>query len=244
MSSGTGTNVGDVIILAPCTLYEMEPEGWITATTLYLDRDFLVDQVFCQYASAFSDRLDAQRFVEAHFADPAQVLRLRPDRAGLAIHCATNRAAASSVCPGARRGAPRRPWTCLNEEQDRISRRLAFLDSRIDAGQIEYDQAKAHLQDCLALAGNAHAIYMSLDDSLRRICNQAFFERIKSYEVDGADTVEAEPGEPFDAELHAEALAYDAALQAGSDAQPAHVAGLNIQHWVGPTGIEPMTSTV
>jgi hypothetical protein len=145
-----------------------------------------------------------------------------------------------------RRAAP--PFDLLKEEQDRISRRFAFLDSRIDAGQIEYDQAKAHLQDCLALAGNAHAIYMSLDDSLRRICNQGFFERIKVYEVDGADTVEAEPGEPldvlFDAELHAEALAYDAALQAGSDAQPAHVAGLNIQHWVGPTGIEPMTSTV
>ncbi len=29
--------------------------------------------------------------------------------------------------------------------QDRISRRLTFLDSRIDASQIEYDQAKAHL---------------------------------------------------------------------------------------------------
>lgn len=138
------------------------------------------------------------------------------------------------------------PLDLLKEEQDRISRRLAFLDSRIDAGQVEYDQAKAHLDDCLALAGNAHAIYMSLDDSLRRICNQAFFERINVYEVDGTDIVDAEPGEPFDvlfdAELHAEALAYDAALQAGSDAQPVHVAGLNIQHWVGAKGLEPLTS--
>ncbi len=114
------------------------------------------------------------------------------------------------------------PLDLLKKEQDRISRRLAFLDSRIDAGQVEYDRAKAHLEDCLALAGNAHAIYMSLDDSLRRIANQAFFERINVNEVDGADMVEAEPGEPFDVlfspELHAEALAYDAALQAGSDA--------------------------
>lgn len=34
------------------------------------------------------------------------------------------------------------PLDLLNEEQDRIARRLAFLDSRIDAGQVEYDQAE------------------------------------------------------------------------------------------------------
>ncbi len=140
------------------------------------------------------------------------------------------------------------PLDLLKEEQDRLSRRLAFLDSRIEAGEVEYDQAKAHLEDCLALAGNAHAIYMSLDDSLRRIANQAFFERINIYEVESADTVDAEHGEPFDTlfdpALHTEALAFDARLQAGDYAQPAHVAGLNIEHWVGPAGIEPTTSTV
>lgn len=38
----------------------------------------------------------------------------------------------------------------------------------------------------------------NIDDSLRRICNQAFFERIHVYEVENADRVEAAPGEPFD----------------------------------------------
>lgn len=38
--------------------------------------------------------------------------------------------------------------------------------------------AKAHLENCLALAGDCPAIYMSIDNSLRRIANQAFFERI------------------------------------------------------------------
>ncbi|QIR69948.1 hypothetical protein [Kocuria sp. KD4] len=90
------------------------------------------------------------------------------------------------------------PLDLLKEEQDRIARRLAFLDSRIDAGQVEYDQAKAHLEDCLALARDMHAIYMSIDDSLRRICNQAFFDRINVYELDdGGDVVDADPGEPF-----------------------------------------------
>ena len=140
------------------------------------------------------------------------------------------------------------PLDLLKEEQDRIARRLAFLDSRIDAGQVEYDQARAHLEDCLALAGNAHAIYMSLDDSLRRICNQAFFDRINVYEVENTDTVDAHAGEPFDTlfhpALHAEALAYEARRQAGDDTLPDHVAGLNIEHWVGPAGIEPTTFAV
>ena len=140
------------------------------------------------------------------------------------------------------------PLDLLKEEQDRIARRLAFLDSRIDAGQVEYDQARAHLEDCLALAGNAHAIYMSLDDSLRRICNQAFFDRINVYEVENTDTVDADAGEPFDTlfhpALHAEALAYEARRQAGDDTLPDHVAGLNIEHWVGPAGIEPTTFAV
>jgi AraC family transcriptional regulator len=75
--------VGDVTLLAPCTLYGWEPEGWVTITTLYLDRDFLTDQVFWQYAATFTDRFDAQHFIETRFTDPAQVVRLGEDRAGL-----------------------------------------------------------------------------------------------------------------------------------------------------------------
>ncbi|GAB2514507.1 hypothetical protein GCM10027064_10480 [Microbacterium petrolearium] len=137
------------------------------------------------------------------------------------------------------------PLDLLKEEQDRIARRLTFLDAQIDAGQIEYDQAKAHLEDCLTLAGDMHAIYMSIDDSLRRICNQAFFERIQVYEVENVDTVKGEPGEPFDSlldpNLHAAALTYEARLRAGEDIKPADVASLNIQYWVGPEGLEPST---
>lgn len=54
-----------------------------TAARKRLDRDFLVDQAFWQYATEYTDRFDAQRFVDTHFADPAQVLRLGEDRAGL-----------------------------------------------------------------------------------------------------------------------------------------------------------------
>lgn len=69
-------------------------------------------------------------------------------------------------------------------------------DSGHAFAEVEYDQAKAHLEDCLALAGNAHTIYMSIDDSLRRICNHAFFERIDVYEIEDTDTVLADHGDP------------------------------------------------
>ena len=44
-------NVGDVVLLGPNTLCGSEPEDWITTTTLYLDTDYVVDQVFWQHAS-------------------------------------------------------------------------------------------------------------------------------------------------------------------------------------------------
>ncbi len=45
--------------------------------------------------------------------------------------------------------------------------------------------------DCLALAKDCHAIYTSIDDSLRRIANQAFFDKLY---VTEADTVTGSRG--------------------------------------------------
>lgn len=75
--------VGDVIVLAANTLCSAEPEGWITTTTLYLDRDYVIDQVFWQHAARFKNRLDASDFLDANYTEPAQVVRLGEDRAGL-----------------------------------------------------------------------------------------------------------------------------------------------------------------
>lgn len=38
--------IGDVIMLGASTLCGSEPEGSITVTTLYLDRDYVIDKVF------------------------------------------------------------------------------------------------------------------------------------------------------------------------------------------------------
>lgn len=60
---------------------------------------------------------------------------------------------------------------------------------------------------------------MSIDDSLRRIRNQAPFECIHVYEIQNTDTVTAKHGEPFDALLdpnhRAAALACETRLRAG-----------------------------
>ncbi|GAA4890314.1 hypothetical protein GCM10025789_03470 [Tessaracoccus lubricantis] len=75
-------NIGDVVMLATNTLCGAEPEGWITTTTLYLDRDYLIDQVFWQYAAQFCDRHNARDFFDAHYSTPAQIVHIGEDRAG------------------------------------------------------------------------------------------------------------------------------------------------------------------
>lgn len=65
------------------TLCGSEPEGSITVTTLYLDRDYVIDQVFWQHAALLVDRLHAQDFAEELYSEPAQILPLGESRAGM-----------------------------------------------------------------------------------------------------------------------------------------------------------------
>src|SRR5690606_4909928 len=135
------------------------------------------------------------------------------------------------------------PLDLLKSEQDRIARRLAFLDAQINAGDIEYEHAKAHLQDCLALAGDMHAIYMSIDDSLRRIANQAFFDKLI---VQDDDTINADPGAPFNVLFNPEVQNLAVRHQgrtADSGTQTNNVVGLNNDPLVlvEPRGLEPLT---
>lgn len=78
-------NVGDVVVLAANTLCGAEPESWVTTTTLYMDRDYVVDQIFWQHAALLVDRLDARDFVDELYSEPAQVLSLGEDRVGLML---------------------------------------------------------------------------------------------------------------------------------------------------------------
>ena len=77
--------VGDVVVLGANVLCGSEPEGHITTSTIYLDTDFVIDQVLWQHAWPLRDRLDAQRFTEALYSEPSQVLRLGEDRTGMLL---------------------------------------------------------------------------------------------------------------------------------------------------------------
>jgi len=76
-------NVGDVVVLGANVLWAAEPEGHITATTIYLDTDYVLDQLFWQHAGLLRDRLDTREFAETVYSEPAQVLGLGEDRTGM-----------------------------------------------------------------------------------------------------------------------------------------------------------------
>lgn len=73
-------NSGDVVVLAVDTLCGAEPEGYVTMTTLYMDRDYVIDQVFWQYAAHFKDRLAASDILDTDYAEPAQARPVRENR--------------------------------------------------------------------------------------------------------------------------------------------------------------------
>ena len=67
---------GDVLVLGANVLCGSEPEGHVTVTTVYLDTDYVLDQVRWQYAGFVADRLDARGFADMIYTEPAQILRL------------------------------------------------------------------------------------------------------------------------------------------------------------------------
>lgn len=75
--------VGDVILLGAHTLCGWEPEVYMTVTTVSADTDYVVDQVFWQHSGILQDRLHAQNFAATIYTEPAQLLRLGEDRAGM-----------------------------------------------------------------------------------------------------------------------------------------------------------------
>lgn len=50
----------------------------------------------------------------------------------------------------------------------------------------------------LGAGRDMHVTYMSVGNSLRHICNQVSLERIHVYEIEHADRLEVEAGQPLD----------------------------------------------
>ncbi|MGH9074997.1 MAG: zinc ribbon domain-containing protein [Acidimicrobiales bacterium] len=58
------------------------------------------------------------------------------------------------------------PLDLLKEEQD-VAHQLDLVTARLDAFDSTYDEARTHLQECLALAGDCHSVYVCGSDTAR-----------------------------------------------------------------------------
>ena len=83
---------------------------------------------------------------------------------------------------------------------------------------------------------------MSMDDSLRRLANQAFFDKLT---VTDADTIDGQPGEPFNIlfDSDVQRIAIERQHQTTeSGRRTGNVVGLNNDHLVETRGLEPRKS--
>ena len=94
------------------------------------------------------------------------------------------------------------PLDLLKEEQDRIGPALIRLNSRLEAAESDHAEAEAELHQALDLASDCHSVYEKATDSIRRLFNQAFFEKIY---ITSTDQVVTEPTVTFKSLLAADA---------------------------------------
>lgn len=71
---------GDAVLLCPNTLWGSEPDDWITTTTVFIDKDFLVDQILWKHAAEFTDRLHTDECLAKCYLDRAQIIHLEVKR--------------------------------------------------------------------------------------------------------------------------------------------------------------------
>ncbi|WP_373277439.1 helix-turn-helix transcriptional regulator [Brevibacterium paucivorans] len=67
---------GDIVIVSPNVLFEYRAASRGTVISVFIDHDYVVDQVFWQNSGVLHDKTSARELLELPCIDPAQVLRL------------------------------------------------------------------------------------------------------------------------------------------------------------------------
>ena len=154
------------------------------------------------------------------------------------------------------------PVDLLGREQERISTALNKIRHKCDTGAIQFEKIESNLSRALDLTVDVAAAYRAAPESIKRLFNQAFFERILIVRDDNASegfTVAGILTAPFDTLLSSELRAAEAELRANEQdkTSASHTAdgGPVVQHpglsqaqgfsktlLVEPRGIEPLTS--
>ena len=153
------------------------------------------------------------------------------------------------------------PVDLLGREQERISRSLREIETRMAATSTEFETIERNLGRALDLAGDCGAAYEQAPDHIKRMFNQAFFEKIFVIQIDEslADVrVDAQLREPFDVLLGPELRAASRmvtpvprtkkpagtsanGLSSSTSRTPLQVQGLSNALMVGAEGLEPPT---
>jgi site-specific DNA recombinase len=136
------------------------------------------------------------------------------------------------------------PLDLLKEEQDRLAHQLDLVTARLDALDTTYEEARTHLHECLALAGDCHSVYACGSDTTRRMANQAFFTRIY---LDTDDQISTEPTPSYrlllDPNVQQQGLTW-ASLHQNAKKRPTRTLassdeGSSKTHQVEVAGVEP-----
>ena len=154
------------------------------------------------------------------------------------------------------------PLDLLSREQDRISSALAKIAAKVEGIDDRFDTVERNLDRALELATDCAAAYREAPESVRRMFNQVFFERVLVFPDDNAPEgvrVDSELREPFDVLLGADLrLAASSGttsrkmkktanpkvdgLTSSGSPQVLQVKGLSKELLVEVRGFEPLTS--
>ena len=149
------------------------------------------------------------------------------------------------------------PVDLFKEEQQRIARELENARRQLQAVSLEFDTIEDNLNRALELARDCHAAYKAATPKVRRLFNQAFFEKIY---IDDDGQVTHDLAEPFrtlldprlPSELSEEKGRRTSSRKPRSDrwwlpeddkrTPRSDVLGSNVSVLVPPEGFEPSTS--
>jgi hypothetical protein len=137
------------------------------------------------------------------------------------------------------------PVDLLGREQDRISRSLREIETRVAVTLTEFETIEENLGRALDLAGDCGAAYEQAPDHIKRMFNQAFFEKIFVVQIDeslAGVEINAKLKEPFDALLGDELrMASQTAAPVRKSKRPA---GKNANGPTSPLQVQGLSNTL
>ena len=132
------------------------------------------------------------------------------------------------------------PLDLLKTEQDRIAAELDTIEQRLSATELKSDTVEINLKKALDLVGNLRAAYVGAPPRIRRLMNQAIFER---FLINDAEEVTGTFGGPFGLLMEAAGREATQTLSTHAPEWPrgpeTGPLGLSIESLVEAAGLEP-----